>query len=146
MIEAARVRGLFLCPSQLVNFGVLPAHVHRVIEVQQQAFFAVEEAEAEEVVVNESKPRANNDIDKTEAFLAISDRHLRTQRRVLVHVLNVAGEGGVGVVKEVTCERSNYAVNLDVFVNSSILETGLRTQYESEFAVRVEAAPSDYAS
>jgi hypothetical protein len=69
-----------------------------VVEVQEEAFAAVEESEAEKIVVDEREDRAEHDVDEAEANLAFGDDHLGVKRRVAVHVINVVGESRVGVV------------------------------------------------
>src|ERR1700736_269603 len=76
-----------LGPSRLLvrdfpGLGVFPGHINRVVEVQQQPFAAVEEAEAEKIVVDERGRRAQHDVDHAEADLVVllRDNHLRAQR------------------------------------------------------------------
>jgi hypothetical protein len=45
--------------------------------MQQKAFAAVEESEAEEVVVDEGEHRADNDIQQTEAAITLLHCELR---------------------------------------------------------------------
>ena len=71
-----------------------------MIEVQQQALASVEKSEAEKVVVEECGRRANDDVEDAEAHAASGDNDLRAERRVAVHVIEVVGEGGVGVVDQ----------------------------------------------
>ena len=49
--------------------------------MQQKSFAAIEKAQSKEVVVDERRPRTNNDVEDTEAAVSPGDCHLRTQRR-----------------------------------------------------------------
>ena len=71
-----------------------------MVEVQQQAFAAVEKSEAEKIVVDKRDQRTQDDVDDAERTLPFGDDHLRAQRRVAVHVLDVVGERRVGMVDE----------------------------------------------
>ena len=44
------------------GFGVFPAYVYGVVEVEEQAFASVEEAESEEVVVDEGGDGIEDDV------------------------------------------------------------------------------------
>ena len=78
-----------------------------MIQVQQQSFPAIEESEAEKIVVDEREHRPQDDVDETEPHFPFGDHHLCPERRVAVHVLDVVGECGVGMVYEV-----NFRVTL----------------------------------
>ena len=58
-------------------FGVFPGDVDGVVKVQQQTLAAIEEAEAEKIVVDEGEEGTENDIDETEADGAFGHDHLR---------------------------------------------------------------------
>src|ERR1700693_6590691 len=73
---------------QFPNFRVFPRNIDRVVKMLQQAFAAVEEAEAGEVVVDECAQRPDDNINQAFA-LAPGDRSLRAERGVVVHVLDV---------------------------------------------------------
>ncbi len=94
-----------------------------MVEVQKQAFAAVEEAEAEEIVVDECCARAQDDIEHAEAALAFSYCHLRAEGRVAVHVVDVIGEGGVGVVEDGAVQTAGRAIEFNVLVNRPVLES-----------------------
>src|SRR5581483_292199 len=55
LLSSRAERGICSCalPAQFPGLGILPRHVYGVVEVQQQAFPAIQKSEAEEVVVNE---------------------------------------------------------------------------------------------
>src|SRR5437660_6287651 len=86
--------------SQFPRLGILPRDVPRVIEVQQQAFAAVEKSEADEVVVDECRQWTQNDVDEAEAAVSFGDRQVRAQRGITVHVTEVESQGWIGVVDE----------------------------------------------
>src|SRR3984957_9622474 len=71
-----------LLAREFPGFGVFPGDVDSVVEVQQEAFAAVEEAEAKEIVVDERCQRAQDDVDRAEADFAVGfrDDHLCAQR------------------------------------------------------------------
>src|SRR5258708_7469319 len=64
--------------SQFPSLGVLPRNVRGVIHVQQQAFPPVKKSEPDEVVVDEGRQRAQNDVGKAEAAVALGDGQLRS--------------------------------------------------------------------
>ena len=68
--------------------------------MEEQPFASIEETEAEKIVVDETSEWAQDDIEEAEAALAMSDCHLRAQRRVVVHVIDVVGQSGIRVVEE----------------------------------------------
>jgi hypothetical protein len=51
---------------------VFPRNIDGMVEVQQQAFAAVEKSEAERIVVDECGQRAQHDVDHAEAGLCLS--------------------------------------------------------------------------
>ena len=55
------MRGLAVAGG-LPCFGVLPAGVGGVVEVEQEAFASIEEAEAEEIVLKERKCGEDEDV------------------------------------------------------------------------------------
>ena len=71
-----------------------------MVEVQQQPFAAVEEAETEEVVVDEGCQWTQHDVAHAESDWARRHDHLRAQGRVAVHVLDIIGERRVGVMDD----------------------------------------------
>ena len=51
------------------------------------------------------------------------DGHFRPQRRVAVHVLDVVGDGWVGVMEESAVQLVSLSFEFHIFVNKSILES-----------------------
>ena len=95
-----------------------------MVEMQEQAFAAIEEAEAEDVVVNEGGNRSEYDIQDAEAGVAFGDGHLGAQRGLAVHVVEVVGEGGVGVVEEGAVELAGDSCGEPgVFVDEAVFES-----------------------
>src|SRR5260370_35239656 len=68
---------LLLPTRQFPCFSVFPGHVGCVVEVQQQPFATVRESEAEEIVVDERRSGAYDDIDYAEAAASGGQRHFR---------------------------------------------------------------------
>ncbi len=89
--------------GEFPGLGVLPADVDRVVEVEQQTFAAVEEAEADDVVVGERCQRVEDDVpDEAEgvaAGLAAGNGESRHLVAVAVHMLEVERQGGVSVME-----------------------------------------------
>ena len=56
--------------------------------------------EAVECADRPLEPRPDHNIDHAKAFALLLDLHLRPERRVFVHVLDVTGESGVGVMEQ----------------------------------------------
>ena len=96
-----------------------------MVEMQEQAFAAIQKAEPKEVVVDESGDRTHDDVEHAEAARAGRFRgHLCAQRRVAVHVVNVVGEGGIGMVDESVFELTGLALQPDVFMDQAVFEAG----------------------
>src|SRR5580658_101119 len=87
-------------------FRVFPRDIDGVIEVQQQALATIEKAEAKKKVVDERCEGTHDDVEHAEAALAFGDYHLGAEGGVTVHMVDVVGEGGVGVVEQGAVERS----------------------------------------
>ena len=91
--------------------------------MQQQAFAAVEEASAQDVVVEKRQARADHDIEEAESNGTIAGHgHLRAQRRVTIHVLQVAFERGISVMQKMILQLRRWTAYLDVFVYEAIFE------------------------
>src|ERR1039458_7555293 len=90
----------FFLARQFPGLGIFPRYVDGVVEVQKQAFAAVEKSEAEKIIVDKRREWTQDDVEQTEAAAAFGDCHLRAQRRVAVHVVDVVCERGVGVVEK----------------------------------------------
>src|SRR5450631_3043731 len=117
-----------------------------MVEVQQQALAPVEETEAEKVVVGKRRQRMQDDVDHAEphSASALGHDHLRAQRRVAVHVLDVVGERGVGVVKERSgLNSSGETLDVNVFMDCAILELAAPATEEAQLWIRPEAAVPD---
>ena len=124
-----------------------------MVEVQEQTLAAVEEAEAEEVVPLEAEQRDDDDAGEegegVGAGAALADEELRTEGAVAVHVLDVGGERGVGVVEDVGVEGGGGAGEADGFVDGAGFELGRGGQVaaeEAELGIGVEAAVFDPAA
>ncbi len=137
------------------GFGVLPADVGGVIEVHEQAFAAVEKAEAEEIVLDEGEARDDGDVpvegDGGAAGFALGDEEAGAEGAVAVHVLYVALEVGVGVVDDVVVEGLELALEGDGLVDGALGEAdsggevgGVATE-EAQLGVGVEAAVAEPA-
>src|ERR1700733_13335570 len=82
---------------QFPNFRIFPGNIDRMVKMLQQAFAAVEEAEAEDVVVDECRKRPEHNVGEA-STLASGDRHFGAERGVAVHVLDIVGQSRVGVM------------------------------------------------
>ena len=142
--------------SGLPGFGVLPARVSGVIEVEQEAFAAVEEAEAEEIVSEEGESGADYHVVKEgeagAAGVSFVDDGLRAEGAVAVEAFDVALYGGVGVVDDVMLESFGDAVQGNGLVNGAVGEAGGRSEVggvaaeEAEVRVGVEASVANPAT
>src|SRR5579864_1210179 len=92
--------GLHFLARQFPRLGIFPGDVDGVIKVQEEALAPIKKSEAKDVVVEERSRRTDHDVEHAEAALALGDDHLRAERGVAVHVVDVVGERGVGVVEE----------------------------------------------
>src|SRR5579863_7072938 len=112
-----------------------------MVEVQQQAFAAIEESEAEEIVVEEREHRTENDVDEAEADFAFSHDHLRAERGVAVHVVDVVGESWVGVMDDGSMsDFGSVAVHFNCLVYRSILESAVTTTKKAQLPIGPKAA------
>ena len=117
-----------------------------MVEVEQQAFAAVEESEAEDVVVNKRGGRAGGDIDHAEAAVSLDDRHLGSQRRIAVHVLDIVGKIRVGVMDERMRKLVRRPAEGNIFVHRADFEGSGSAAKEAELAVGIEASVAGPAS
>ena len=85
---------------QFPNLGVFPGNVDCVVEVQQQSFTSVEKTQTEKIVVNEGQAGPQRDVDHAESGTPLGHGHLRSQRRVAVHVVDVIGNRGVRMMQD----------------------------------------------
>src|SRR5690242_15297420 len=118
--------------GRLPGLCVLPAGVSGVVEMQKQPFPAIKKAKAEEIVPDKRKPRDDEDMPPESragvAGLSFVDGDLRTQRAVPVDVLDVAFDGGIGVVNQVVSKLSELAVEDDGLVNGPLGEADGRSK------------------
>ena len=111
-----------------------------MVKVQQKTFAAVEETKAKKIVVNESRQWPQYDVDDAEADLTLRHDHLRTQRRVAVHVLDVVGERRVGVMKESAgLDSSSDSFDLHILMDRATLEFPSSLTEEAQLWIRPEA-------
>ena len=76
------------------------------------------------IVVEKRGRRAQDDVESAESHAALGDNHLRAQRRVAVHVVDVVGKRGVGVVDERAFQIDSVLANqLNIFMDSAIFES-----------------------
>ena len=68
--------------------------------MEEEAFVSVEKAETENVVVEKGEDWAEEDVDDREAQWPFGDGHLSPKGRVAIHVLNVVGDGWIGMVEK----------------------------------------------
>src|SRR5208337_173463 len=130
-------------------FSVFPRDVNRVVQMQQQALAAVKKSEAEKIVVDKRKQWPQHDVDHAESDFALGHNHLRAQRRVAVHVLDVVGERGVGVVDQVAPTAQVIVPSvigllsrfeLHIFVNRAILEVTAAAPKHTQLGVGIKSA------
>ena len=105
-----------------------------MIHVQKQALFAIQKSQAKKVVVNERRPRPHHDIPKRESTRLLHHSHLRTQRRVPVHVANVGLKGGIGVMKKGALEFSRQSTKLECLMYRSVIQPSDTTLEESQLS------------
>ena len=123
--------------------------------MEQEAFAAVEKAEAEEVVPDKGGEGDHEDVvcegDDRAAGLALGDEELGAKGAVTVHVLDVALERGVSVVDEVGVQCLEVAAEGDGLVDGAVGKAGRRGEVgrvaaeEAKLGVGVEAAAADPA-
>src|SRR5260370_26279566 len=67
--------------------------------------------------------------------------HLRAERRISVHVLDVVGQCGVGMVDESTAVNADdSAVGLNRFVHGSLLNAPITAKEQAQLGIRPETA------
>ena len=97
-----------------------------MVEVQEKAFAAVEEAQSDDVVPLEAEEREDNDAceegEDVGAGASFFDKDLRAERTIAIHVLDVRGERWIGVVEDVVIEGGGGASEADGFVHGTRLE------------------------
>src|ERR1700757_3031353 len=103
-----------------------------MVKVQQQSLAAIKKSKPEEIVVEEGKQRPQDDVDETEPNWALGDNHLRPERRVAVHVLDVVGQSGVRVVDEGTGTNVCYwAGQLHILMDGARFESATLSSKET---------------
>lgn len=65
--------------GEFPRLRILPGNVNCMIKVQEKTFAAIEEAEAENVVVEKGQLRADDDVKQAEGALAFGCRNLRSR-------------------------------------------------------------------
>src|SRR5229473_3356789 len=79
-------------PSHLPSLGILPAHINRVVQMQQQPFSSIQKSQTKEIVIDKRSHRIYHHIRHKRlnepAPLAFSNRMLRAQRGISVHMLD----------------------------------------------------------
>src|SRR5437762_2728068 len=98
--------------------------------------------------MNERGQRPQDDVEHAEAARAAMAGHFRAQRRIAVHVLDVAGERGIGVVDDGAIQPAGVAIalQLNVLVNGALFHTPAPAPKQSQLAIRPEAAELDPAT
>lgn len=118
--------------------------------MQEKTFTAVQKAEAEDEVPDERKGGYDSYIvEKTPpgtASRSLGDDDLGPQRAVSVHVLDIALNGGIGMVDKIVLECVKCSVEGDGFVYGTFGEArrwskvGGMTAEETQLGVRIVAA------
>jgi hypothetical protein len=108
-----------------------------VVEVVQQAGFAIEESQAQKVVVEECEFGADDDVDEAESALAVFYRHLSAEGGIAIHVLDEAIESGMAVVQQLSGESSSCTFQLNGFVYQAIFDSSSSSAEKAQFGVRV---------
>src|SRR5437870_2773616 len=128
------------------SLSVFPAHIDAVVEMQQQSFFAIEEAEAEEIVVDERGPGTNDDVPQGEAVPLFRRGGFRAQAGVPVHVADIRLQAGIGVVQQTAAPQFiGWSADLYSFVHRTGLEFSVAAAEQPQLPIRIEAAVPDPA-
>jgi hypothetical protein len=126
-----------------------------VIDVEEEALAAIEEAEAKDVVPDKGEGGYDEDVvveaEPGAAGLSFGDDDLSAQGAIAIHVLDVALNGGVGVVDEIGVKGLEVAVEGNGLMNGTIGEAGWRSEVggvaaeEAELGIRVVATVANPA-
>ena len=108
--------------AMLPGLGVFPGNIDGVIHVKQKSFFAVQEAEPKNVVIDKGCERTQGQIEGCESDWAFCDHHVGSQGRIAIHVFDVVGDCGIGMVDQRAIEPSCFSIELHVFMHETILE------------------------
>src|SRR5579864_8434736 len=109
--------------------------------MQQQPLASVEESEAEEIVVDERRQRAQHDVDHAESDFPSRHDHLCAQGRVAVHMVDVVRERRVGMVHKRASELSRYSLGQpDIFMHHSIFEYCLSSTKQPNLSIHPKAS------
>src|ERR1700741_2214484 len=111
-----------------------------MIEVKKQDLAAIQQAQTKEVVVDEGRKGIDHDVKQTESTAALSDRDLGTQRRIAVHVADVAFKRGIGAVKQGVAERAGGTIHLNYLMHRPIREAALAAAEQAQLAVWIKTA------
>src|SRR5437660_6860963 len=123
------------------SLSVFPAHINGVVEVQQQSFFAIEKTEAEEIVVDERRPRPYDDIPQGEAVPLFRRGRFRAQGGVAVHMADVGLKAGIGVVQQSSAAQFiGWAADLYGFMHRTGLEFSVAAAEQPQLPIGIEAA------
>ena len=100
--------------------------------MEEQAFAAVEKAEAAEVIPHKGEVGDAEDVPikggPGTAGAALADEEFGAEVAVAVHVFEVVVERGVGVMDEVEIEGLGSAVEDDGFVDGTLFKAGLERE------------------
>src|SRR5579863_2832516 len=99
--------------------------------MQQQPLATVKEAEPEKVVVNESQQWPKHDISNAEPAITLGHGDLGTHRRIAVHVVDVAAQGGIGIVNQRVGKRARWAIHFNRGMRAVFFESSCTTANES---------------
>jgi hypothetical protein len=124
---------------------VLPADVDGMVDVKLEAFAAIEEAEAKDVVVEEGEHGVQNCVDEVSdrvvADLAAAKHQRDAGVGVATHVFLVERQSGILEVEEVAAQVSHGAGRFRGGVWFGVLfEAGKALTEEAQLAVGVDSA------
>src|SRR6185437_8720557 len=92
--------------------------------VQEQPFASIKKTKTQEVVVKKCPARTRNNIECTKSTPPLGHRHLRAQRGIPVHVLNVRGQRGISVMQQsAVLDCSCPSFDLEIFVHGPVFKS-----------------------
>ena len=62
--------------------------------MEQQSFAAIEKPKPQKIVIEKCKPWPDHDVDQAESDAPFGHDHLRPQRRITVHMIDVVDSVG----------------------------------------------------